>query len=281
MLSPALLLVAVVVAYPVINAIAISFTDATIFDRGFADFVGFDNYVKAIADPSFARALGNSFLWTFGAVGLQLVFGMFGALALNARIRGRGAIRGLVLIPWATPSVLVALMWLWILDPGNGILNQVLQFFGMQEVGFAWLSNGATALPSLILIDVWQGVPFFAVMILAALQSVPEDSLEAASIDGASEWQKFWRIILPLILAPLLITIVLRLMWTANYIDLALILTQGGPAGATLTLPLSSYLTAYRGNDFGVGTALAVIQAAFLVILAIVYAWRIRKDDVV
>jgi multiple sugar transport system permease protein len=170
-------------------------------------------------------------------------------------------------------------MWMLILDPNQGIVNFILQSLGLQSTPHAWLADPTTAMPTLMAIDIWQGIPFFAVMILAALQGVPGELLEAAKIDGANAWQTYWRVVLPLIMPTLMITIILRLIWTANYFDLILILTNGGPANATLTLPLLSYHTAYSGFDFGLAAALGVVQAAILAVLVIFYVRQIRKSE--
>ncbi len=264
--------------WPAINAVYLSFTSTNLLNLSEQTLIGLDNFRAMLADPVFYTALVNSLWWTFGAVFFQLLFGMIGALALNQNIKFRGLIRGLVLLPWATPSVLIALMWMWILDPNLGIANRMLGFIGIGAQ--PWLSDPGTALPTLIFIDVWFGIPFFAVMILAALQSVPHELLEAARIDGANAWNTFWRVVLPLILPAVLITTTLRLIWTANFFDLILILTNGGPANASLTVPLYAYQTAYRGMDFGLGAALAVAQAAFLAILVVLYMRQIRKSDI-
>jgi ABC-type sugar transport systems, permease components len=169
-------------------------------------------------------------------------------------------------------------MWMWILDPNLGIANRLLEAIGIGVQ--PWLSDTTTALPTLIFIDVWFGIPFFVVMILAALQSVPKELVEAAKIDGANAWHTFWRVVLPLILPAVMITTTLRLIWTANFFDLILILTNGGPANTSLTIPLDAYQTAYRGMNFGLGAALAVAQAAVLGILVVLYMRQIRKSDI-
>jgi multiple sugar transport system permease protein len=278
MLAPALVILVGFMIYPAINAVYLSFTSTNLLNLSAQTFIGLDNFAKMVADPVFYTALVNSLWWTFGAVFFQLVFGMIGALALNQRIKLRGLIRGLVLLPWATPSVLIALMWMWILDPNLGIANRLLEAIGIGVQ--PWLSDTTTALPTLIFIDVWFGIPFFVVMILAALQSVPNELVEAARIDGANAWNTFWRVVLPLILPAVMITTTLRLIWTANFFDLILILTNGGPANASLTIPLDAYQTAYRGMNFGLGAALAVAQAAVLAILVVLYMRQIRKSDI-
>ena len=278
MLAPALLILIGFMIYPAINAVFLAFTSTNLLNLSAQTFIGFDNFAKMLADPVLPGAVVNSLWWTFGAVFFQLLLGMIGALALNQKIKLRGLVRGLVLLPWATPSVLIALMWMWILNPNLGIANRLLEAIGIGPP--LWLADTTTALPTLIFIDVWFGIPFFVVMILAALQSVPHELVEAARIDGANAWNTFWRVVLPLILPAVMITTTLRLIWTANFFDLILILTNGGPANASLTIPLDAYQTAYRGMNFGLGAALAVAQAAVLGILVVIYMRQIRKSEI-
>ncbi len=278
MLAPALLILGGFMIYPALNAVYLSLTSTNLLTLRLQTYIGFDNFARLLADSTFWTAVVNSLWWTFGAVAFQLVLGMIGALALNQRVRMRGLIRGLVLLPWATPSALIALMWMWILDPNLGIANRLMHAVGLPNIAF--LADPTTTLPTLIGIDVWFGVPFFAVMILAALQSVPQELVEAARIDGANAWHTFWGVVLPLILPAVLITTTLRVIWTANFFDLILILTNGGPANASLTVPLYSYQTAYRGMDFGMGAALAVAQAAVLGVLVVFYMRQIHRAEI-
>ncbi|MBU5422057.1 sugar ABC transporter permease [Cellulomonas hominis] len=247
-----------------------SFNDVSPFS-GIQGFVGLDNFVEVVSDPGFGMLVRNTLAWTVGAVLLQLLLGLAGAHLLNARFPLRGVYRGLAMIPWATPSVLVALMWIWILDPNHGVLNAALQGLGILDRPFAFLSDSATALPTLIAVDVWQGVPLFAVMILAALQGVSPELREAASMDGCGPVGVFRHVVLPAILPTILITTLLRLIWTANYVDLVLIMTGGGPGTSSTTLSLESYVTAYKSMNFGGGAAYAVLQAAALSVLVVLY----------
>lgn len=282
-LLPAAVWIVGVVGYPVTRAFFFSFFDYNPL-RADRTFVGLENYVRILQDPVFQKAMINSAIWTFGCVFFQVVFGLIGAVLLNQRFRGRGGIRGLTLIPWATPSVLAAMMWMWILDGNYGLLNDVLKRTGIIELPIPWFSQTTTALPALMLIDVWQGIPFFAVMLLAALQQVPGDLLEAAKLDGAGPWKIFWSVVFPLITPTLLITTVLRIVWTASYMDLMMVVTQGGPAYATLTIPLSAYYTAYSELAFGEAMAKATVQALLLLLFVLVYLRLFRRrgavDDV-
>lgn len=277
-LSPILILFAVFIVFPFARGVWFSVSDVSFLGRP-QGFVGFDNFLAIFRDPKFGRFTVNSLIWTFGAVALQLAIGTLGAFLLNQRFRLRGVVRGLAMIPWATPSVLVALMWLWILEPNNGLLNNTLSALGLIDQPIAWLGSSDTALGTLIFIDAWQGIPFFMVMILAALQGVPAELTESARTDGARGRQILRYVVLPYILPTILITVVLRLIWTANYIDLTYVLTGGGPAYASTTLPLASYLTAYKGGDFGQGAAYAMVQAAVLAVMVVVYVRLSSRGD--
>lgn len=279
MLSPAILMVSSFILYPAANAIWLAFTSTNLLNIKAQQFIGLDNFKNIFADPNFFAALKHSAIWVIGCVAAQLTLGTIGALILNQKFKARGIARGLVLVPWATPSILVSLMWAWMLDPSLGIINSLLHRFHLQGLPFNWLGTPQTALPTLMAIDVWQGVPFFAVMILAALQGVPGEVLEAAKVDGANAWKTFWRVILPIIAPAVMITTVLRMIWTANYMDLILQLTNGGPINASLTMPLYSYQSGYKGFEFGKSAAIALIQSLILAVLVIVYVRQLKKSE--
>jgi len=277
LLAPALILVGIFAAFPLVRSVWFAFNEANPF-QGIVRFVGFDNFVAIFKNLNFGRYAGNTAFWTLGAVGLQLLLGLTAALLMNQRFALRGAFRGLAMIPWATPSVLVALMWIWILDPNHGILNKILSGLGLIKEPLELLSRPETALPTLVAVDVWQGIPLFAVMILAALQGVSPEQREAAAVDGAGRWATFWAVVWPVIVPTVLITTLLRLIWTSNYVDLVLIMTTGGPGISSTTWALESYLTAYKSADFGQGAAYAVTQAAILCIFIAIYLRLTRHD---
>lgn len=279
MLSPAIMMVGGFILYPALNAILLSFTSTNLLNLDAQKFIGFENFRKIFSDINFPVALKNSFIWVVGCVGLQLILGMTGALILNQKFKGRAIVRGLVLIPWATSSILVTLMWSWMLDPNLGIINGLLIRFHILDLPFNFLGNLHTSLATIIFIDVWQGVPFFAIMILAALQGVPGEIIEAAKVDGANAWQTYWKVILPLIMPAVLITTILRMIWTANYMDLILQLTNGGPINTTLTMPLYSYHSGYLSFDFGKSAAIALLQSLILGVLVIFYVRQMKKSE--
>lgn len=278
LLLPALVLVGVFAVFPLLRSIWFSLNSISPFS-GRMDFVGASNFRAVLADD-FGLYLGNTAGWVLGAVGLQLVGGLVLALLLDSRFPLRGVYRGLVMIPWATPSVLVALMWKWLLDPNYGVINRVLLGLGLVDRPVEFLSSNATALPTLVAVDVWQGIPLFAIMILAALQAVSSDLKEAAATDGAGAWAVFRYVVLPAILPTILITALLRIIWTSNYVDLIFILTGGGPGVSSTTLALQSYLTAYKATDFGQGAAYAVVQALILVVFVVLYLRVSKRQEV-
>lgn len=278
LLLPAIAVVGVFAGFPLIRSVWFAFQKVSPFS-GDSEFVGLENFIAVLTDASILPTLGRTAMWVLGAVALQLIFGLALALLLNNRFPLRGVYRGLIMVPWATPSVLIALMWKWILDPNSGIVNSTLLGTGLIEKPIEFLSTNATALPTLIMIDVWQGVPLFAVMILAALQAVPGELREAAGIDGCGPFRVFRYVVLPVILPTILITVVLRLIWTANYIDLIFILTGGGPGHSSTTLALQSYVTTYKATDFGQGAAYAVVQSVILVIFVVLYLRMTNKKD--
>lgn len=277
-IAPAGLVVLAVIGYPILHAMLLSLYQYNPLNQSASlPFVGFSNYAYALARPSFRQAAAVSGEWIVGVVALQFLLGLAGAVVLNQPFRGRGLVRGLVLIPWATPSVLAALMWMWILDGNYGVLNDLLHRVGLGALAQPWLSIPQTALGSLMMIDVWQGIPFFAVMLLAAMQTIPHDMIEAARLDRASVWKIFWRIKMPLMAPTVLITTLLRIVWTASYMDLILIITQGGPGNATMTVPADAYYTAYTNFSFGQADAMAVLQAAVLFAVVLIYLRVLRR----
>jgi len=276
LLAPAVVLVGVFAAYPLIKSVWFSLNEVSPFS-GETSFVGLQNFVDIFSREDFLPTLGRTAFWVFGAVTLQFVFGLILALLINTKFPFRGIYRGLIMVPWATPSVLIALMWKWILDPNSGILNKTLLVTGLIDSPIEFLSTDALALPTLIMIDVWQGIPLFAVMILAALQSVSGELKEAAAIDGCGKTGVFRHITIPAILPTILITFVLRLIWTSNYIDLIYILTGGGPGDSSTTLALQSYLTTYKATEYGTGAAYAVFQALILAVFVVLYVRLSRK----
>ncbi|MBO0902164.1 sugar ABC transporter permease [Jiella sp. MQZ13P-4] len=274
LLTPAVVVVLVIVFAPMVEALVTSFYDYVLFRPNAAKFVGFGNFATLFDDPVFWTSLWQTALWIGLTVPLQMGLGLVAALLLNREFAWRGLARALVIIPWALPSVVIALMWRWIYDPNIGILNDLLLRLDIVRASIPWLADPDVALYAVIATLTWQGFPFFAVMILAGLQGIPKSQYEAAAIDGASAWRQFRHITLPGI-APILATAgLLRTIWVANSIDVIFVMTGGGPGYSTYTLPLFAFVKARQNLDFGYGSAIAV---TFTVILGAIVAVCIAR----
>src|SRR5258707_11506102 len=232
---PTVLLVLSLVAYPFCYAIYLSLTRKYVGVPPV--FVGFDNYVKLTFDGFFQRAVVNSFIFTFGSVGVKLVLGMVMALVLTSGIRFRSFWTGVLLIPWVAPTVVSALNFLWIFDYSLGVLNYLLvHVFGVMSRGVGWLSEPNTAMSSVIGVNVWRGFPFFGISFLAGMKAIPGELYAAAAVDGATVVQRFRHVTLPGIRNIVMIVLLLSTIWTFNDFAIIYILTKGGPGGATMVL---------------------------------------------
>lgn len=277
MLSPAVLVTLTIVFLPMAQTAWMSLHDYILYRPKNFDFVGLKNFINALNDEVFWISLRHTAIWIFLTVPSQMLLGLAAALLLNQEFPWRGLARALIIVPWALPSVVIALMWVWIYDSNYGVLNDFLLRLGLISKSIPWLADPSTALYAIILTLTWQGFPFFAVMILAGLQSIPRSYYEAAAIDGAGTWQQFWHITLPGISGVLVTAVLLRIIWVANSIDVIFVMTGGGPGYATYTLPLYAFIKARTNLDFGYGSALAVLFTLMLIGLVIVYLRRTGK----
>ena len=277
-LLPAILVTALVILFPAVQTVWLSLQDYLLYDPANAAFIGFRNFADVFADEVFWISLWHSAIWVGGIVCVQLLLGLGAALLLNQSFWWRGAARALVIIPWALPSVIIGLMWTWIYDFNVGVFNDILIRLGILSAPVAWLANPSTALACVMLALVWQGFPFFTVMILAGLQTVPAELYEAAEIDGASRWRKFVHVTAPGIAGIVATAVLLRIIWVANSLDVILVMTGGGPGYATYTLPLYAFLRAYAGMEFGYAAALALVLTTILLSVVWLYVRRQAKE---
>lgn len=277
LVSPTVLIILVIIFWPMAEAMFLSLHDYVLFRPNQLTFVGLGNFIAAMQDEVFWISVGNTALWIGLTVPLQLLLGLTAAVLLNRDFFWRPLARALIIIPWALPSVVIALMWRWIYDPNSGVLNDILFRLGLLQTTIPWLSDPSLALHAIILTMTWQGFPFFAVMLLAALQAVPKSLYEAAALDGATNWQQFVRITLPAIAPVMATAVLLRIVWTANSIDVIYVMTGGGPGYATHTLPLYAFIKARSNLDFGYGSALALLFTAMLAVAVYFYIRRNAK----
>ncbi len=278
LVAPALAVVLAVVFVPAINAIAMSFQSYDLRRPSGIGFIGLKNYAAVLADPLFWRATLKTILWVGFGVGLQFVFGFALALLLNQNFVGRGIVRSVSLIPWVTPGVLIGLMWRWIFDGNYGVLNDLLLRLGLIHDKIPFLAQESTAFPAVILTIVWQGIPFFAIMLLAGLQGIPDELYDAADVDGASGLQRFFRITVPSLKGVIFVTTLLRVIWVANSVDVIFNMTEGGPAYSSQTL--SVYIFS-KGNSLNLGYAstMSIMLTLLLATVAALYLRNIFRNQ--
>jgi multiple sugar transport system permease protein len=261
---PALLLICGVMIVPLGVGLTYAFHDIKLLDPSSGDFVGLDHFRELWTDPAFWQALRNTLLWTGASVSLQFSLGLILALLLNRTFPGRALVQLLVFLPWAVPSFLSGLNWAWLFNPVVGPLPHWLASLGLSSHTDNLLSDPRHALWGPIIANVWWGIPFFAITLLAALQSIPADIYEAAAIDGAGPLRRFRSITLPFLAPTIAITILLRTVWIANFADLIVIRTKGGPADSTQILASYIFSQAFQRLDFGYASAISAVLLGLL-----------------
>lgn len=271
LISPAVILMCAIMVYPLGKVFYLSFQHYNPTRPYINGFAGLDNFITIFTNKEFYNALAVSAKFVFSEVILQLIFGMIVALILNQNFKGRGFFRALTFVPWALSGVLTAVLWSIIFNQHFGVLNDLLQKAGIIKDPVAWLANMDFVLGSVIVAELWRGIPFFAISILAAMQGLPQDIYEAAKVDGSSRFQTFRYVTLPLLKDTIVLTTLLRTIWEFNSVDLIYSLTGGGPVGKTTTLSMLIADQAIRTNNYGYGSALSVISFAILGIVALIY----------
>ncbi|MCM2293216.1 sugar ABC transporter permease [Allorhizobium sp. BGMRC 0089] len=268
LLLPALIYILAIVAYPLIDTIKLSFTNASL--RQTYDWVGFSNYTR-IFHSGFGEIIIRTLIWTFFSVSIKMIIGTSGAVLLNAAVPGRTLFRVLTMPPWIVPMAIGIFMWKWMYNGEFGMISGLLQRAGILHGPFPILAYGDTAFWATIVTDVWIGVPFVTIYLLAAIQSIPGDLHEAAWVDGAGRFYRFRRITLPMIVPAMITMSILSLISTFNSFDIIWILTQGGPNGETTTMIIDTYRTAIGAYKFGEGAARAALICVFLSAFTWVY----------
>lgn len=279
MLAPMLAVVGAIVAYPIGLVVALAFTDARLMTGlGAAHPLGFDNFAYALTDPDFLDALVHTITFTIASVGSEALLGVLVALLLNQRFRGRTLCRALLVLPWALPTIVNALMWRLIYQPDFGVLNAILTRLGLLSEYRSWLGVSSSAMPAVIVADVWKNYPLVALIVLAALQTVPQELHEAARLDGARAWTRFWTVTWPVIVSPLLVAVVLRTIEALKVFDIIYVMTRGGPANATKTMSFFVYEESFRFMRIGSGSSYALILVAICMGFVLLYLRLLRPE---
>jgi len=274
-LLPTAVLLAVVAGWPLLRTIALSFTDSSLYALDEPSWIRFDNYLYfldgqalgILADPLWWASVRNTLVFAVASVAIEFALGMGIALTLNKAFRFRGVVRTLILIPWAIPTIITAQVWIWMLHDQYGIVNRLLEAAGLIAEGVPWLTQESTALASIILIDVWKTTPFMTLMLLAALQTVPKDLIEAARIDGASAVQTFFHVTLPVIFPAAAVAVVFRLLDALRVFGLIYVVSPADEDIMSMSVYVRRML--FEFGEFGQGSAASMLLFAVVFMLAV------------
>lgn len=278
-LAPAAIYILLFYGYPIVRNLTMSFQEftATTFYTGEAPWVGLDNYRAVLSDPNFSQAMLNTLIFTIASIAGQFTIGMMLAIYFTKKFPLSSTLRSLLLLPWLIPMIVSSTIWRWILDKDSGVLNQVLTTLSIVDAKPGWLTNTSLALLSVILVNIWVGIPFNAIILYGGLQDIPEELYEAAALDGVTGIKSFWTITWPLLRPVVNVVLVLGVVYTLKVLDIILGLTGGGPANATQTLATQTYHLSFEIFDFGQGAAVSNILIALSLVFAVIYLRANRK----
>ncbi len=272
LLAPVLLLLTLTVLYPLLRGIYLGFQAYSLVNPFANGYVGLRNYETLLRNPAFRDVWGTTLIFVAGSVAGQFVVGFLTALVLNnPGIKQRNLFRGLLLVPWVVPTVVTSLLWKWIYNQQYGIFNYVLSQLGVIDGFESWIGDPQLALSSIILANVWKGFSFHMIVLLAALQTIPHEVVEAAIIDGASAVQRFRDIVLPYLRYIIMVDLLVSVIWTFQNFTLVWTMTEGGPGSSTTTLPIIIYRTAFQAFDLGLGAAIATIWLVALIAFSVLF----------
>jgi N,N'-diacetylchitobiose transport system permease protein len=284
LLAPALVLIFGLVFYPVVRTLWLSFTDAGLASivSGEMNFVGFENYAEIVTDAHLRRVFFVTAIFGFSCVLGTMLLGLAVALLLNMSFKGRLLFGVLVLLPWAVPRVGAAIVWRWMFNDQYGIVNWLLSSVGLSFFdNFAWLNSALPAFVAIGVVVVWQSFPFVALSLLAGLQAIPPEIIEAAKLDGANALQRLRLITLPMLKPLILVLVVISTIWDFKIFDQVYVMTGGGPARSTEVLEIATWVEAFTQLDFGLGSALAITLFVVLALITALYIRLIREEELV
>ena len=277
LMTPAVLMFLGVILYPLVYSLYVGFTDTSLL-TGEGRFVGFTNILKVL-QGDFLPYLQHTVIFTVGATVISVGLGLVLALALNIGFRGQSFLRGLFLLPWLIPGVVVSFLWLWLFDANFGVINGVLVSTGLIDDNVSWLGSAHGAMVGVILAKSWHSFPWMAVLFLAALQSVPKELYEAVMVDGGGVWAKFKSVTLPHLRSALFLGGLLETIWNFQHFETIYVMTHGGPAGATTTFSVALYSEAFEAYDLGKAGAIGVLWMLILTALVVFYIRRGHESE--
>ncbi len=282
-LLPSFFIILGIILLPLFYSVFISFIDLTknvhkLDNPNLWDFVGLTNYIEALTGSEFWSALYKTLYFTVLSVGLEFILGLLIALTLNEAFVGRGVVRGLMLIPWALPTIVNSVLWKWFYDADHGTITGLLEKLGLTEGYINILGSSFSAMNAIIIADVWKNTAFISLILLAALQSLPKDIYEAAKVDGANVFKRLLTITLPMLSPAILVALVIRTMEAFKVFDIIYIMTSGGPAGGTRVLSFLTYESSMMFGNFSYGSAIAITMTFFSMVFAIIYIKSLYKN---
>lgn len=276
-LAPSLIVVLLVAGYPLFRTIELSLTQTNLLQFPLkSHYVGLQNYKYLFQDAQWWRSVQNTVIFTVFSVGIETILGLGIALLVNARFPGRGAMRTAMLIPWAIPTVVSAQMWRWMYNDVYGVVNDIIMKLGLSHTSYAWLANPRLMLPAVISVDVWKTTPFMALLLLAGLQTIPNELYEAARVDGATAWQNFVRVTLPLLRPALLIALIFRTLDALRVFDVIYVMTGTNPT--TMSMAVYSRQQLVDFGALGYGSALSVGIFVIIAIFVVIYVISLRVE---
>jgi len=279
-LAPGVLFLIFFMVFPIIYNIVLSFQDVSLLNfKGVKHFIGLENYRTIFKDPVFFIALKNSVFFTVGCIFFQFSFGFAFALLFNMNFPGRNILRALMILAWMLPGIISATLFKWILSGDSGILNYFLQSLRIIDKPILWLTDTDTSLLGTMVANIWHGIPFNMLILLGGLQSLPEQLFEASKLDGASRYQRFVYITLPLMRPTILILLMLGIIYAFKVFDLIFIMTAGGPVNSSFVLPFYAFNQTFVQMEFSLGGTVATLMLVFLSMVAVVYLWFLKKEE--
>lgn len=278
LLGPGFVFLLVMMAYPFVYAVYLSFTDKAIGSP--ANFVGFENYTKLLSTNLFSKTVTNSLVYTTFALLIKFFGGLALGVLLNRQFFAQRVVKAMLLLPWIMPTVFSTMIFSWIFHPSFSIVNNILvDKLGILSEPIPFLLSENWAMASLILVNVWRGLPFFGITFLAAIQSVSVEIIEASKIDGASAWVSFWRITFPMILPVVVIVVLISIIGTLSDFDLPYLLTRGGPNDATTLFALTAFNLSLSSGRIGLGAAVTMFMFPILALLVIFSLISVRRQQ--
>ena len=278
LLAPTALLIVVLIGYPFVRALWLSF-HKKLLGQPIAPWVGLQNYDLLLHDPRFWQAAKNALVFTGSSVAIKLVLGLLIALILNEALPLRNLWRSIILLPYAMPTLVSVLVWKWMYNDTAGVLNYLLNETNITDGPVLWLADPGKAMGSVIAVNVWRGFPFFVITLLAGLQAVPQDQYDAAKVDGAGLWARFWFVTLPSLMPTIAVVTLFSTILTFNDFSIIWVLTRGGPGNATDVLSTLTYKIAIPGYELGKGVAVSVMMLPILVVLIILLGRFVNRRE--